>query len=85
MREAVVAKLSDPYSAELVVARLKDTGIVARITGRVEPTWAMGSPTAVTPVEVRVAEDKAADARAVLEDAEDEGSDQSGHGALDML
>jgi len=76
MREVVVAKLSDRYSAELVVARLKDAGIVARITGRVEPTWTMGSPTAVTPVEVRVAEDKAAEARAILDDADAEGSDQ---------
>jgi hypothetical protein len=35
----------------------------------------MGSPTAVTPVEVRVAEDKAAEARAILEDGH-EGTDR---------
>ena len=70
MREVVVAKMSDRYSAEFVVARLKDAGIIARITAPVEPAWTLGSPTRVTPVEVRVAEDKAAEARALLEEAD---------------
>jgi len=72
MREVVVAKTSDRNSAEFVVARLRDGGIVARVTAPVEPTWTMGSPTRVTPVEVRVAEDKAAEARAILDEAQAE-------------
>lgn len=55
MREVVVAKMSDRYSAEFVVARLRDAGIVARINAQVEPAWTTGSPTRVMPVEVRVA------------------------------
>ena len=72
MRETVVAKMSDRYSAELVVARLRDAGIVARITGPVEPAWTTGSPTRVMPVEVRVTEDRAAEARAILDEAQAE-------------
>ena len=77
MREVVVAKMSDRYSAELVVAELRDAGIVARITSRVEPSWTTGSPTRVMPVEVRVMEDKADEARAILADAEREADKDS--------
>ena len=73
-REVVVATMSDRYSAELVVAELRDAGIVARITARVEPSWTTGSPTRVMPVEVRVMEDRATEARRILAEvqAEDE-------------
>ncbi len=71
LREVVVASMSDRYSAELVVARLRDAGIPARITSRVEPAWTTGSPTSVMPVQVRVAEEHAAEATALLEPEED--------------
>jgi len=77
MREVVVAKLPDRYSAEFIVARLRDAGIVARITSNVEPSWTTGSPTRVMPVEIRVAEDKAAEARALLDDVEREADEDS--------
>ncbi len=73
-----MARLSDRYNAEFVVARLRDAGIVGRITARVEPSWTMGSPTRVMLVEVRVAEDKAEQARTILEEAQREGSEDPG-------
>ena len=77
-REVVVATMSDRYSAELVVAELRDAGIVARITARVEPSWTTGSPTRVMPVEVRVTEDRAAEARRILAEfqASEDGPDR---------
>ena len=69
-REVVVATLPERYSAEFLVARLKDAGITARITANVEPSWTTGSPTRVMPVEIRVREEDAVAARAAIADAE---------------
>ena len=77
VREVIVARLSDRYSAELVVAQLRDAGIVARVTSRVEPAWTTGSPTSVMPVEVRVAEERAAEAKRILDEAQREGDEDS--------
>lgn len=76
-----MAALSDRYSAELVVAQLRDAGIPARIAAQVEPAWTLGSPTRVTPVEVRVAAGRAAEAHAVLDDVEGGSADAGPEGS----
>lgn len=68
--------MSDRYSAEFVVSRLREAGIAARMTAKVEPSWTMGSPTRVMPVEVRVPEAQAEEARRLLaEEKSDEPPD----------
>ncbi len=64
--------MSDRYSAEFVVSRLREAGIAARMTSKVEPSWTTGSPTRVMPVEVRVPEAQAEEARALLAAAQSE-------------
>ncbi len=70
--EEVVATLSDRPSAEMPVSFLKVEGIPARIVSSgIEPSWTLGSPTAVSPLRVLVARAHVTQARAFLKEQSD--------------
>ncbi len=78
MREVTVATPTDRVSAEVALSLLRTMKVPARLASSIEPNWTLGSaPGTTIDLRILVPEDRAAEARALLEEPSERPAERS--------